>query len=46
MNSSVLGIIFLGVDDKTLREMFQPMVDQRSDNFQGGNNLVFAIRIN
>jgi len=41
MNSSVVGIMFRG-DDQTLREIFQTIVDQSSDNLQGCKSLPFA----
>lgn len=40
-----IGIMLLIVDDQTLRGIFQPLVDESSDNEQGGNP-AFAIREN
>jgi hypothetical protein len=45
MNSSVVGIMFLG-DDQTPREIFHPILDQSSDIRQGCKSLPFATREN
>ncbi len=44
--SAGIGIMFLVVDDQTLRGLFQQIVGQSSDNPQEGSSFAFAIREN